>query len=277
MFLNKKTRHPFVIKLVVLGLFFVLLITTRSYCMEYLRSADFSDFEKVQISVGGTSVKEDVSFDFNNGGMLLIPTNNGSLGVSNQTNSKLDVQSEFNEKFFRMFFKPEDSTIVWRTRLGTIDQFRIDFSSGASRNAFQSLKNNLVWGLGLSWQISPGSDVSQAVTLDFDYENKSIRLDRFESDGTHSGLEKELDQEFFQAGINVSQRFKKIEPYLGLKYKYFISNLIDLESKDKLRGTTQSLSPFLGLKWNIQKSQFFSVEGSFLKEKSLSGSVNLSF
>jgi hypothetical protein len=139
------------------------------------------------------------------------------------------------------------------------------------------MSDGLRWGLGVSGVLAPISPVSVGVNWGLSYTQTKVSLDRFEGGNTvfsvnESALEQELG-----ASLQATYRWKTLEPYAGLKVMRLYTRLNDEDSKQRVSGYANEISPLLGLRWAMFDREFLQVEGSFVDEKSLTAGLVVQF
>jgi len=90
-------------------------------------------------------------------------------------------------------------------------------------------------------------------------------------------MEEKRKQDEFQAAVNVSKKWNKVEPYGGLKTSYVETRILDRTTNGKLYGSNVEWSPFIGLKLEFFQKESLIVEASFADEKALSAGLNFQF
>jgi hypothetical protein len=260
-------------------LWFVLILTgmfTTGHASELLSSADVMEGGKWSVSVYGRTAKMEPVLSISNASSVLVPLSSGNSTIFSAQNTDVTLEQESESAVVAVKFRPKNG-LTYRVKAGQIQSFDLEFSSGSHTNKLEATDGGLVWGLGAEWSVSPGSIVSPAITLDGSWTRTSVDLDRFQSPGVVSATQNRFEQDELQLALNLSRRWKQLEPFGGLKVSRLISRLRDDGTKESLRGYHDGWAPFLGLQWEFFDGESLLIEASFVDDESISAGLNLKF
>ena len=223
-------------------------------------------------------LKADRDVKINTGGpqTIQIPVAGGNSTIFSDLNSEIEMESEFDEQVFRFSFRPHDG-LLYFAKIGQISNFDLSFSSGSFTNEFLGNSAGLVWGGGFRWNITQDTPVSVATALEISYTSTNLGLDAFKSGGVTQAVDDRLEQDEFQGAVNISKRFGTLQPYGGLKLLRVNSRLKDRQTREKISGSEDLVSPFAGLQWEVFPKEYLTVEGSWLDEKMASAGLKINF
>jgi hypothetical protein len=258
----------------LMGGFFVS--GSLSYSTEIFGNADSYGNGAWSVAVLGRTSNIKPTVKISGTDAIQIPTTGGSNTIFSESNANIKMEQSGDEMVAALSFQPRDG-FSYLAKIGQIQNFDLEFSSGSLSNEFKALKNGFLWGVGIGKLIAPGSLVSAAISINLSYTERTISLDRFESGGVVSAANHRFEQDEFQGVVNISRRWKKVEPYGGLKVMHFSTHLIDDSTKGKVSGRTDGISPFLGIQWEVFDRENFIVEGSLGVEKSIDAGFKMQF
>ncbi len=243
----------------------ILALANLSQAAELMSTADVIEGGKWSFSFYGRSAESEP--------VLKLTDNNV---ISSGSNAELDVDQSLEEAVAAIKFRPHNG-LTYRVKAGQVRNFDIEFSSGSHTNKFEATSTGLVWGLGAEWNVAPGSIVSPAVTMDASWTQRLVTLDRFQAPGVVQSVDDRFQQDEIQLALNISKRWKKVEPFAGLKVSRVISTLKDQTTKSSLRGVEDGVSPFVGIALEFFDAETLMLEASFLDEESINAGLNVRF
>jgi hypothetical protein len=262
------------------SLFAFLLVSAicTAKANELMSSADIMESGRVGLSVYGRHEKFEPTVELSGSSGITLPTpgTGGSQTVFPDSNADVEMEAQFDQQGLALTVRPNEG-MHFRAIVGVIQNFQVEFASGSYTNRLDGTSNGFLYGVGGRWNVSPGTMVSPAIAFDLSYIRQQVNLDRFQSNGTVSAAEQRFEQDEFQGAVNVSHRWKNIEPYGGIKIIHSISRLKDKTTKQKITGTSDGWSPFVGLNFEVFPKQSLVVEGSFADEKAFSAGINITF
>lgn len=253
-----------------------ILVASDAHASELMATANAAESGSISLSVYGQHVEHKPVADVGSGGAIQVPGVSGSLNLFTETNAEVEMDSSYDASVLAFSFRPRDG-LHYRAKAGQIRDYELVFASGAATNVLSDLDHGFLWGAGLTWNVAPGSIVSTAFSLALDYTETHIGFDRFESGFLTAGSAIDLERREFQGAMSASRRFGRIEPYGGLKYLRAETQLVDGATRERIRGTDDGLSPFIGVAIRLFAGEWLMIEGSFLDEESLSAGINLQF
>jgi hypothetical protein len=245
---------------------------------EIMSSADILESGRWSLSVYGRHEKFEPTIELSGSSGIQVPTpgSGGTQTLFPNTNADIEMEAEYNESALALTIRPHEG-LHYRVILGVVRDFQVEFASGSYVNELESTSNGFLYGGGIRWNVSPGTMVSPAIAFDLSYIRQQVNLDRFNSNGTISAATQRFEQDEFQGAINVSKRWKNVEPFGGIKIIHNVSRLRDKTTKEKVRGSTDGWSPFIGLNWEIFPKDSLVIEASFADEESISAGFNITF
>jgi len=259
------------------SLFFVFIFwTSYGFTSELMSTADQMESKSWGITAYGRSVKTKPILKLTDASSIQIPTTGGGTTIFSASDSDVKLEEDHQETVAAFTTRPRDG-LTYHLKLGQIRDFDMQFASGSVTNSLESLKNGYLWGLGIKWNAALGTIVSSAIAIDLSYTQRQIDLDRFHSNGNTISTDKKFEQDELQGALNVSRRWAQLEPYAGIKVLWVQSTLKDDDTKEKVSGRSDGLSPFVGFEWEFFPKESFIVEASFVDEKSLSAGLNVKF
>lgn len=265
-------------RIVTVGMVFFSLLGIRSLisASELMSSADLLDAGSWSLNVYGKSVKEKPVVETSGTEAIQVPTQSGNTTIFSDANAEIEMDSEHKALVAALTFRPHDG-LHYRAKIGQVRDYKLEFASGSQTNALRAESDGLLWGFGLRWNASQDTLVSAAVAIDISYTQTLINFDRFQAGSTVSSISQRFEQEEFQLGVNISRRWKKVEPYGGLKIRRLVSRLKDKNTKEQIRGETDEFNPFVGLAWLIFDKEKLMIEASFLDEQSITAGFQMNF
>lgn len=200
----------------------------------------------------------------------------GSSTIFAGTGAEVEMEQKTAANVAIFKFRPR-SGLQYSVRAGQVRSFELEFSSGSQTNKLESTKDGFLWGIGLGRYIAVGSMVSTAISWDLNYTQTRAHLDRLQGGTNVFPVSERLEQEEFQAAVNFSKRWKRIEPYAGVKVNTVKTTLKDPGTKAEVSGRTEGVSPFVGLEVALAEHEFLTVEASFVDQKSVAAGINIQF
>ena len=275
MSLNRHSRSEKII--VTAGMiFFTLFSRSLIWSSELLNTADAFDTGEWQLTLSGQSIEKEPVVDVKEANIIQVPITGGSANLFSKANAEIEMEIQYKTVVAALTIRPKNG-LHYRVKVGQVRNFELEFSSGSLVNSLKAESDGVLWGVGLRWNGSPSTLVSAGVALDLSYTQTRVDLDRFQSGTSVSAVDERYVEDEIQGAINVSRRFKTIEPYGGLKISRTISRLKDKKSKQSVRGEKDGVSPFLGISYEPFEKERFVVEVSFVDEKLFSAGWNLKF
>lgn len=239
-------------------------------------SADVMEAKKWSLTVVGRSVEVEPTVTLSNTNAVQVNTTGGPVSVFAGSNADVEMTQEFESALAVIRYRPHDG-LTYRLKAGVIRDFQIEFSSGGHSNKLEDTGEGFIWGLGGSWNVYPGTIVSPAITLDLGFTQSRSSLDKFTSPGVGSAVDHTFTQDEIQGSINVSKRFKQVEPYAGLAISRVISKLKDGVTKDTVRGEDDFVIPFVGVAAEMFPGEKVFIEASFLDEEAFNAGFAINF
>ena len=263
---------------VIAGVVFFTLLTQPFliFGSELMTTADVLDTGGWRLSVYGRAVETEPVLEVTSADNIQVPTTSGNSTIFSKTNAEIEMEAEYDVAIAALMFRPRDG-LEYKIKLGQIRDYEISFASGNLTNAFRAQSEGILWGVGGRWRIKPGSIVSSAMSIDFNYTRAVINLDRFQSGTLVAATDQRIEQDEYQVSLNISRRWKRLEPFGGLKLNRTVTQLKDRVNKQKIRGTEEGVSPFIGLSVDVFERESFIVEVSFVDEEALSAGFNITF
>ncbi|MCB4756816.1 MAG: hypothetical protein LHV69_07290 [Elusimicrobia bacterium] len=248
----------------------------RIFGSELLSSADVMESKSWALSFYGTRNRAEPVVRNSNVDAIQVPVSGGSETIFSDANTDVEMESDYSAAVAAVTLRPHDG-FHYRFKAGQIRDYELEYSSGNVTNRLRSQSSGLLWGVGVRWNFQPQTIVSAGMAIDLSYTQTLANLDRFESGGTVERADIRFEQDEFQGALNVSRRWKTWEPYGGVKVAWVSSQMKDGQTQERIKGTDQRLSPFLGLRWEAFPGESVVVEGSFYDEESLSAGMTIKF
>jgi hypothetical protein len=243
---------------------------------EIFSSADTMETHGWSVSAYGREAKTQPVVRLTGTNAIQVPVTGGSATVFSNENADLKMDQRVSEVVAAFDFHPHDG-LTYRARIGQIQDFDLEFSSGSQTNKLESTKSGMVWGLGVGGGIAPGSIVSTAISWQLQFTQRLVDLDRLQGGPVVYASDERFRQDEFQGSVNFSRRWKMWEPYAGLKIMRVTSRLQDNATKERVSGSKNGVSPFVGLQVGVAEKESLVIEGSFVDEKSLTAGIKLQF
>lgn len=205
---------------------------------------------------------------------IQVPVVGGVSSLFNRTDASIEMEQNNQAVVGSLRFRPGNG-LQYELRVGQVQDFLLEYSSGSLTNSLESLGSGFLWGVGGRWNIRPGTIVSTAFSLEVRYTQLRSTLDRFSSAGNLTPVQFRLEQDELQSSVNISYRWKRLEPYGGLKVLQTTTRLKDKTNKGKVRGVSTGMSPFVGFRWEFFNQESFVIEASFVEEEMIAAGLNL--
>jgi hypothetical protein len=167
--------------------------------------------------------------------------------------------------------------LQYRFLYGILRNYELEVGSGSFVNRHESQSDGHQYGFGVRMSASPQTIVSLGTALDLSYVHRDVDFEKLESNGVVSALDEGFRQDEVQLAANVSKRWKRLEPYGGIKFAYVTTKIVDRATLSKMRGHDEAISPFVGLKLEFFEKESLIVEASFADEESFSAGLNIKF
>ncbi len=258
---------------VVIGTFFLISKTQAS---EVFSSADSMEAKSWSFSAFGSTSRLEPKVKVTNNGSVQVPTSGGSTSVFGTTNAEIKMEQESEQVVGLFEFQPHDG-LKYRFKIGQVREFNLEFSSGSQTNKLETTGSGFVWGVGIGGSLAPSSIVSLGIRWDVAYAQTNVNLDRLQGGPAAYAVDQDFRQEEIQGSLTLSRRWKMVEPYGGVKVFHLMNRLVDNGTKEKIKGTNDEVSPFVGLQWMVAEKDSLVIEGSFVGEKSLSAGFKAQF
>lgn len=188
----------------------------------------------------------------------------------------LDFEAAHEASTVRLTVRPGDN-LHYRFLFGVLRDYELEVDSSTFVNKHESHSDGHQYGVGVRWNASPVTAVSMGLALDFSYVHQAVDFDRSTSNGVTTALNERFEQDEVQAAINVSKRWKQLEPYGGLKVNYVETKVVDRITQTDLNGNREGWSPFVGVSWEFSPREILTVEASFADDESLSAGFEIRF
>lgn len=240
------------------GVFFVLAISVSRLvgASELISSADIMESKSWSITAYGKTEESEPRIK------------NGS--------TELDFEAEHEATGVMLTMRPGDG-MHYRMMYGVLRDYTLEVGSGAFVNKHEAQSDGRQYGFGVRLNGTPVTAVSLGVALDLSYVRQTVDFERLTSNGAGSALDERFEQDEFQAAVNISKKWQKIEPYGGVKTSYVETRILDRARQSSLYGNKVEWSPFVGLKWEFFQKESLIVEASFADEKAVSAGMNIQF
>ncbi|MCG3204269.1 MAG: hypothetical protein KCHDKBKB_00979 [Elusimicrobia bacterium] len=243
---------------------------------EVVSTADMDEPGLKSILFMGRVAESKPKLTFSDGDSIQVPVSGGSVNLFSNSNAEVEMEQRISSLIGAVEFRPSEG-FQYRFKFGQIRSFELEYSSGSQVNKLESTKDGYLWGLSIAGRIAPGSLVSTAIRWDLGYTQSNVELDRFQGGNVVYTANQSWRQEEIQGSINFSRRWKWIEPFGGIKLIRVMNKMSDSSTKGEIRGTNDSVSPFVGVNVGVSNKESVYVEASFIDEESVSAGLKFSF
>lgn len=233
---------------------------------EQMRPASVLEAGKFGAALYGVrSEQKDLEFSLGDASLITVPLQGGGTAqFFANANTDLQFDGEAVSAILRLTWRPGDG-LQYGLKAGTGD-YEVRMASGAVVNELSNGAPGRIWGADVSWTVVSNSPVTPAVALNAGYARSDYRMDRLQSAGSTVPVEQRFSLEEWQAGISASYRWKRLEPFGGLRFFRQTSVLRDASTAESVRGDRDGFSPFLGLKFEFLPRESLVVEVSAADE-----------
>jgi len=244
---------------------------------ELMSSADVLESGKIMLSVYGTKSNSEGNLSVSGGQSFSLETPDGNTSTFSDSKADIELTEKMSAAVLALSFRPYDG-FQYRVKAGQVRDMSVEYSSGSWVNKLSNVSGDgFLWGGGIRWNLQPATIVSAGVAIDLSYTQTLVNLDKFEANGDVSASNVRYQSDEVQGALEVSRRWKTIEPYGGIKLNWYRSQMEDTVTKSKVAGTKNRISPFVGFLWEAFPNEQFLVEGSFVDEQSISAGFNIKF
>jgi len=245
------------------------------FAAEVLSTADEASFERWGIAAVYGVAETEPEIRVNGSSAVQVPISGGGSSTV-FSGADTDVTMEQNLELAGV-------TLTWRAKklrynfsVSQIRRFELEFSSGPLTNSLRA-RDGFRAGLGVAGSFVPVSIASVGIGWNLDYRHLRAGLDRFASGGIVTSANQDFAQDEFQAAVTAAWRWKAIQPYAGLKIQRRTTRLTDGGTKESIRGTSDGVSPMVGVEWTPILGESGIIEASFVDEKSITASWLIKF
>ncbi|HOW28955.1 MAG TPA: hypothetical protein PK876_10705 [Elusimicrobiota bacterium] len=162
-------------------------------------------------------------------------------------------------------------------RLGTGD-YELAIPSGSVTNRLRNETPGLIWGLGVSWNLTPDTPVTPAVMLAVDYTRADYKLSRFQSGSAEAAsVRQDFSLQEMQVALSASKKWKKWDPYGGVRFFRQTACVYDRETADRVYGRRDGYAPYAGCAYRFFEREELLVEVSGVDETLITLGVNIGF
>ncbi|MBN1621473.1 MAG: hypothetical protein JW871_02660 [Endomicrobiales bacterium] len=176
----------------------------------------------------------------------------------------------------KFIFNPNEGLYYW-VNLGA-GFYELEIPSTTVKNNLSTRDNGWLAGIGARKTLFPDTIVSPAIAveigLDYSiYDLNSIRL----GNSATQLISNRLNLTQIHLAALVSKKYKKFEPYGGLKVFRTYATLKEKTDVGKVTGIKDNIGLFLGTKLRIYEKEAVIIEGSFIGETNIAVGWNLEF
>ena len=244
---------------------------------EIFSSAEMLEAGSGAVSVFGQVIETKPVVELSGVSAISVPlSGGGSSTIFSSSEAELEMEQRLSQVVASFEIRPREG-LRYKFKAGQVREFDLEFSSGSQTNKLQSSNDGYVWGVGLAGRIAPGSMVSTAICWEVAYTQTNIDIDRFEGGPVVLPIDQNWRQEEVQGSMNFSRRWKMLEPFAGLKLARVMNRLKDKGSKAIVRGSNETIAPFVGLAWAVTDKESLVVEVSFVDEESITAGFKVQF
>jgi hypothetical protein len=244
---------------------------------EQMRPAGVLEAGKWGASLYGLRAKQnDLEFSVGGADLIQVPLKGGGTSqFFSNGDTKLQFDGEATSAILRLTWRPADG-LQYGLRFGTGD-YAVRVPSGPVVNELSNAAPGRIWGADAQWTVVSNSPVTPAVALDLGYARSDYRLDRFQAGGSVSAVDQRFALEEWQFGVSASYRWRRLEPFGGLRFFRQTSILRDAATAETVRGDRDGFSPYAGLKLEFLPRESLVVEVSGADETLVAAGLAVGF
>jgi len=248
------------------------------FASELMHSASNLESGKLGVSVYSTFVENDLNLEITSSDLIQVPIQGGgNAQFFSDSNKEVEIEGEGRSTIAVFTLRPWDG-LHYSLKLGLGNNYEVKVPSVSVKNELSNSSQGFIWGLGARWMLVSHSPVTPAVSIEFGYTQSIYDFDRFQSG---SDAASKVDYKFMideiQAALTVSKRFKRVEPYGGLKLIRQTTTLRDNVTLENAKGVSDVYAPFLGVQWQLFQKEKLNLEASIGDETLIAFGLNIGF
>ncbi|MCB4792221.1 MAG: hypothetical protein LHV68_10075 [Elusimicrobia bacterium] len=252
--------------------FFLCNTCSLIYGSEIIFPASQIEKGKGSINLFYSNSEEKMNFRISNRDEIKVNGNSYFSDVNNDLESK----GKSNSLALKLIVNPQDSLYYW-VKIG-VGSYDLDIPSVTVKNNLTGRDLGWIAGFGIHSNLFPDTIVTSALAFDFGVNYSSYKLDSFSAGGANPVLISDtLSLTEIQIAILMSKKYKKFEPYGGLKVFRIYSTLQDNTTLGKTTGVKDNVGLFLGTRIKVYSKESLVLEGSFIGQTALNIGWNLEF
>ena len=256
----------------------VLSWKMSGHASEQMRSADGLESGKLAVAVYGLHVKnEDLQFRLRGADLIQVPLKGGGTAqFFADGNTDLRFQGKSEAALVRFTWRP--ATGFYYTFKAGVGDYRLEIPSGTAVNVLENGSQGRLWGVDAGWTLVSDTPVNPAVALSLGYARSDYNLERLQSGSSAPvAVNQRFTLEEEQIALSVSHRWKRLEPYGGLKIFRQAGSLYDKNAADRVQGRRDGWSPYAGLRIEFFPREALVLEAFGADERGAALGVSLGF
>jgi len=261
---------------IFIGMVSVVAPDARAY--EQMRSARALESGKWAASVYGVHREQkDLEFRLGSSGLVQVPLSNGTTAqLFSSGNTDLLFDGEGDATMAKITWRPFDGLhYIFTAGLG---DYELRIPSGAVTNKLENSAPGIIWGMEAGWNILTDTLVTPAVLVSLGYLRSDYDIRRLRSGGSAPvAVSQDFTLEEWQGSVSVSKRWKKLDPYAGLRFFRQNSRLFDTVTAERVRGSRDGFSPYAGLRFEFLGRESVVLEAAFADETVLAAGLAVGF
>lgn len=256
----------------------VVLLASRSGASEQMRSANALESGKLAWSFYAMRFEEkDLQLRLGGSSLIRVPLQGGGTA---QFFADADTDLKFDAKGKALMARA-----VWRPFAGLhyvlkagAGDMEVRVPSRTVTNILTNATPGRIWGLETGWTLMSDTPVTPAVALSLGFSGSEYNLTRLESGAAApAAVNQKFSLREWQGGATVSKRWKRFEPYGGMRFFRQQSVLSDSVSADEVSGVRTGFSPFAGFRWEFLPREMLTFEAAGVDERLLAAGLSIGF
>ncbi len=253
-----------------LSVFFIAFNFSILNASEILNTAHQLRKGELNLSVYYTNTSRDINFSIETATRVVV----GGESYYTKSLAKFDSEILYREVGAKVNFNPFDGLYYWlkgafgksELKMPTLDG-NIKFTDGARCR----------FALGVRKLLFPDTIVTPALAVETAFEYGRASLKKLHTNDGDAVADAVLENKEYRLAFIGSKRFGVFEPYGAVKVSRIYSDFVNMGGSGNFSGNVDNVGLTAGLKVNFEPRESFTIEASFLNERSVSAAINLVF
>jgi hypothetical protein len=225
---------------------------------------------------GVRSEQKDLEFRVRGADLIQVPLKSGGTAqFFANADTDLAFDGEGTSAVLKLTWRPA-SGLQYTFKAGTGD-YEIRVPSGSVVNVLENGPAGLLWGAEVGWTMISDTPVTPAVALLLGYSRSDYRMERLRSGGAPVAVSQRFSLEEVQGSVAASKRWKRFEPYGGLRFFRQSVVLYDSALAERVRGGREGWSPYAGLRWEFLPRESLVLEVAGADETLFAAGLSIGF